>query len=195
MILTRRIPPQLELCSYRGTPDKKIMISPNSLFEDGMENVFVRKPILLGRFRMPESMHPREGDAAPIEREKRCCKRVPVQVSVFCRSNQGEDELFWSAQVVDISRGGMQLFSRRKFDPTTIVRICISEDSGISSEFLEAVVVRAQQSPEEGWILGCTLVKDLSEAELQIWLQRNCMNSNGEHQPGPGSQKLRARST
>jgi len=72
--------------------------------------------------------------------------------------------------------------SRRKFEPTTVIRIGLAEESGISSELIEAVVMRAQQSPEEEWTMGCALIRDFTEAELANWIERNGMNSDeGQH--------------
>jgi hypothetical protein len=125
---------------------------------------------------MFDSQRPQADDSAPRE-ERRSCHRVPVQVAVFCRNNHGEDQLYWSGQIIDISCGGMQLLSRRKFEPTTLIRVCLAEEAGFSSESIEAVVIRAYQSSEEEWIMGCTLVRDFNEAELANWIERNCMNS------------------
>jgi hypothetical protein len=111
---------------------------------------------------------------SPLTKERRSWNRVPIRLAVFCRNNEGEDELYWSAQVVDISCGGMQLLSRRKFEPTTLIRIGKAEDSGISSEFLEAVVIRVHESAREEWTLGCALIQELTEAELLAWIEKNC---------------------
>jgi len=130
---------------------------------------------------MFDAQRPQTNGSAPIE-ERRSCNRVPVQVAVFCRNSHGDDQLYWSAEIIDISRGGMQLLSRRKFEPTTVIRIGLAEESGISSELIEAVVMRAQQSPEEEWTMGCALITDFTEAELANWIERNCMNSDqGQH--------------
>ena len=59
----------------------------------------------------------------PVKKERRSWNRVPVQVGVFCQNVQGEDELCWSARVVDISRAGMKLLSPHRFDPNTTIRI------------------------------------------------------------------------
>jgi hypothetical protein len=185
---------ELKLSNHRGNPDKTFMNSPNTLSDERMDNVsIVRKPNLTWGVLMPESKNPKDGDGPPTE-EKRSSIRVPVQVAVFCRNNQGEDELYWSAQVVDISRGGMQLVSRRKFEPTTLIRVCMSEESGISSEFLEAVVMRAQKSPDDEWTLGCALVRDLSEADLRAWIERNSTNLNTSHRRNgaPTNQNVRS---
>ena len=129
---------------------------------------------------MFDSQRPQADDSA-IE-ERRSSHRVPVRVAAFCRNNHVEGHLYWSAQIIDISQGGLQLLSRRKFEPTTLVRIRLTEESGISSEFLEAVVIRAQQSPEEEWTMGCAFVRDLSEAELANWIERTYMDPDeGQH--------------
>jgi len=122
---------------------------------------------------MPSPHRPQVVDP-PLNKERRSWNRVPVQVSVFCRNHQGEDELYWSAQVVDISRTGMQLLSRRRFEPTTLLHIGKAEASGISSEFLEAVVIRVHPSPREEWTLGCAFMKDMTEEELRAWIEKNC---------------------
>ena len=114
---------------------------------------------------------------SPAQKERRSWDRIPVQVGVFCQNTQGEDELAWSARVTDISRGGMKLLSPHKFDPNTMIRIGKAEEAADSSEFLEALVVRAQRSPGEQWTLGCALIKELNEAELLAWINRNCGSS------------------
>jgi PilZ domain len=108
----------------------------------------------------------------PVKKERRSWNRVPVRVRVFCQNTQGEDELCWSACVMDISRAGMKLLSPHKFEPTTVIRIGHADRA--EWEVLEALVVRAHRSPGENWTLGCVLTKELSEAELLAWIERNC---------------------
>lgn len=109
----------------------------------------------------------------PPKKERRSWNRVPVEVGVFCQNVQGEDELCWSARVVDVSRGGMKLLSPHRFDPNTTIRIGKAEGPEESSDFLEALVVRAQHMPGGKWTLGCALIKELSEAELKAWIKEN----------------------
>jgi hypothetical protein len=110
----------------------------------------------------------------PPKKERRSWNRVPVQVGVFCQNVQGEDELCWSARVMDISRGGMRLLSPHRFDPNTTIRIGKADGPEETSEFLEALVVRAQHQTGGKWTLGCALIKELSEAELLAWIKENC---------------------
>jgi hypothetical protein len=122
---------------------------------------------------MADSQRPQANDSAP-KKERRSWNRVPVQVTVFCRNTQGEDELYWSARIMDISRGGIKLLSPQKFQPTTLLRIGKDENGDQLSEYLDAVVVRAHHSPGENWTIGCALSKEMSEAELQAWIEKNC---------------------
>jgi len=109
----------------------------------------------------------------PVKKERRSCTRIPVQVAVFCQQTRGEDELCWSARLMEISRGGVKLLSAHKFEPSTVIRISKAYGMESSSEFLEASVVRAHRSPGEKWTLGCALVRQMSEEELAAWTHRN----------------------
>jgi len=106
------------------------------------------------------------------KKERRSWDRVPIQVLVFCQNVRGEDELCWSAHVMDISRGGMKLLSPHKFDPTTLIRIGKADGGEESFRLLQAVVVWAHGSPREKWTLGCALTMELSEAELLTWIDK-----------------------
>jgi hypothetical protein len=106
----------------------------------------------------------------PVRKERRSWNRVPVQIVVFCQNVQGEDELYWSARVTDMSGGGIGLLSPHKFEPATIIRIAKADGADESSRLLQAKVVRACRSPGEKWTLGCALTKELSEAELLAWI-------------------------
>src|SRR2546428_714402 len=98
----------------------------------------------------------------PPKLERRSWERILTLVRVFCKKHQGKDEPFWSALVVDISRGGLKLLSPHKFDPTTFISI-EKGDEPESAQSLEALVVRAQPALGGGWCLGCALTKELQE--------------------------------
>jgi len=105
----------------------------------------------------------------PAKQERRSWDRLPVQVGVFCQNAQGQDELWWSARVMDISRGGMKLFSLHQFEPPTVIRISEADEAEELAAFMEALVVRTQLSPGAKWTLGCALTKELSQEELLTW--------------------------
>jgi c-di-GMP-binding flagellar brake protein YcgR len=109
----------------------------------------------------------------PVKKERRSWDRLPVQIQVYCQNVQGEDEMCWSARVMDISRGGIGLLSLHKFEPSTIIRISKADGAEESSRLVQAMVVRAQRSAGEKWTLGCAFIKELSEAEMLAWIERN----------------------
>ena len=110
----------------------------------------------------------------PAKKERRSWNRIPVQIDVFCQKTLGEDELCWSARVMEVSCGGIKLLSPQKFEPRTAIRISRAYGADSSTEFLEAIVVRAYRLPGEKWTLGCSLAREFSEAELLAWMDRNC---------------------
>ena len=109
----------------------------------------------------------------PAQKERRSWDRIPVQISVFCQNVQGQDELCWSARVMDISRGGMKLLSPHKFEPTTVIQIGRADGFEESSRLLQASIAWAHRPPGEKWSLGCSLTEELSEAELLAWIGKN----------------------
>ena len=106
----------------------------------------------------------------PNGKERRSWKRFSIQVEVLCRETQDNEALSWPAQVVDISRSGLQLLSSHKFEPTTVIRIGKRDGAQELSQFLEALVIRVRRSPEEKWTLGCSFFRQLDEAELLGWI-------------------------
>src|SRR5260370_36080407 len=89
----------------------------------------------------------------PPRPERRSWERIPTLIRVLWQKNQGKDELSWSAHVVDISRGGLQVLSPHKFDLTTVISV-EKEDEQESTQFLVALGVRAQPAPKGGWRVG-----------------------------------------
>jgi len=110
----------------------------------------------------------------PVKKERRSWNRIPVEVAVFCQKTLGEDEVCWSARVMEISCGGIKLLSPQKFEPRTVIRISRAQGTENSPEFLEAIVVRAHRLPGQKWTLGCALAREFSEAEMHAWIDRNC---------------------
>src|SRR5262245_26693072 len=86
-------------------------------------------------------------------REKRACPRFPSHVKTYRQSIKGEDVLFWSVQVAELSRQGAKVITHRQFEPGTVLRIgLIHEKAGV----LMARAIRVSPGPEDDWIIGCT---------------------------------------
>jgi hypothetical protein len=119
---------------------------------------------LLKQFEMPNFLSPgllpQNNSPKP---NRRAWERFPTKVEVFCQKARGEDELQWSAHVMDISRGGLKLLIPHKFEPATVLRIARSDWEEKDSRVHKAVVVRASRESVGKWCLGCAFVEVLSE--------------------------------
>ena len=79
----------------------------------------------------------------------------------------GSEQLAWSAQIQDISRGGVNLLGNHAFDPGTILKIELPLTDQVVPATILARVVHASAKPNGVWALGCAFVKELREEELQ----------------------------
>jgi hypothetical protein len=84
----------------------------------------------------------------------------------------GSEQVSWSAQIQDISRGGVNLLGNHPFDPGTVLKIDLPllSDAVIPATIL-AKVVHASAKPNGVWALGCAFIKELREEELQAILK------------------------
>src|SRR6266436_9279271 len=84
----------------------------------------------------------------------------------------GSEQVAWSAQIQDISRGGVSLLGNQSFDPGTVLKIDLPllSDAVIPATIL-AKVVHASAKPNGVWALGCAFIKELREEELQALLK------------------------
>jgi hypothetical protein len=83
----------------------------------------------------------------------------------------GVDERGWSAQIQDISRGGLNLLVNRSFEPGSLLKVEVPSSDNVVPSTLIARVIRAVSKPDNKWALGCAFVKEISEADLKIFLQ------------------------
>ncbi len=83
----------------------------------------------------------------------------------------GSEQVSWSAQIQDISRGGVSLLGNQSFDPGTVLKIDLPNSDQVVPVTVLARVVHANAKPNGVWALGCAFVKDLREEELQALLQ------------------------
>ena len=83
-----------------------------------------------------------------------------------CHSDRGADEISWSARVLDISRGGVNLQLNRHFEPGAILAIELPLGPDKIRQILQVKVVRAQMLSPGKWSLGCTFEKVLGEKDF-----------------------------
>ena len=79
----------------------------------------------------------------------------------------GSEQVSWSAQVQDISRGGVSLLGNHPFDPGTVLKIDLPLTDAVIPATILAKVVHASAKPNGVWALGCAFIKELREQELQ----------------------------
>jgi hypothetical protein len=104
----------------------------------------------------------------PGKKEHRAWPRYAGRFKTYCQSIKEDDELLWSVEIKDLSRQGLRLLSHRRFEPGTILRIgLIHENAGL----LVARAVRATQTPEGDWSIGCSFPKKLNDEEVRAWLE------------------------
>jgi len=83
----------------------------------------------------------------------------------------GSEEVTWSAQIQDVSRGGVSLLGNHPFDPGTVLKIDLPLADHVIPSTLLAKVVHSNAKPNGVWALGCAFIKELSEEELRALLR------------------------
>jgi hypothetical protein len=97
-----------------------------------------------------------------------CERRLLVRH--FCEIGALVDS--WPANIENISRGGLKVVIGRRFEVGTIlkVEVALSDEDHFSMHL--AKVVRIEQEPNGSWSLGCAFDQEISEDELQEFLNR-----------------------
>jgi hypothetical protein len=105
--------------------------------------------------------------------DRRAWVRFPKNEEIWCHpvSSSVKENLdtAWMGRVRDISRTGIGLSLRQRFDPGTALIIELSHRPKV----LRHLFVHVAHATEETgrWIIGCTFDCPLSAEELEIFLQ------------------------
>jgi serine/threonine protein kinase len=99
--------------------------------------------------------------------ERRGATRYTSCLCGLCQPEDGDDQFRWSARVQDVSTTGIALFTNRRFEPGTLLRIELGATSDSPSRTLHGRVVRFQSSGPKKWLVGCALAQPLDEKELR----------------------------
>jgi PilZ domain len=107
--------------------------------------------------------------------ERRAWVRFPKNEPMWCDpvrpSAKHELDTAWMGKVRDISRTGIGLSLRKRFEPGAVLLIELSESPKLLRN-LEVRVVHATPDKKGRWIIGCTFARPLSAEEMQIFLPR-----------------------
>ena len=109
---------------------------------------------------------------SPVQRpsvECRLYERKPCAVPTSCQPASVSEmhESRWSATIVDMSQGGVRIVLKRRFEKGTALAVELpgTETRKPSVVFVKVIHLKSQGNGE--WALGCKLISELSEEELQ----------------------------
>jgi hypothetical protein len=102
--------------------------------------------------------------------ERRAWVRYPCDVEGSCQALMAARGLQWVAKVRNLSRGGMALTLRRRFEMGTLLAIEVQGRSAKSPSTLMGRVAHVTAMSDGTWLLGCAFSSELSEQELQALL-------------------------
>lgn len=102
--------------------------------------------------------------------ERRAWVRYPCERESLCQPyTQEKDELWWPAELRDLSAGGASLRLSRRFEPGTILSLAWA--AGAESPARQLLLrVRHATRDDRTWIIGCEFLGQLSEEDLAALL-------------------------
>ncbi|MGH7173568.1 MAG: PilZ domain-containing protein [Gemmataceae bacterium] len=98
--------------------------------------------------------------------ERRVCLRYAASLNVRCDEVSGEADAGVLAVICDISRGGIQLISPRRFEPGILISVGLPATRRGEGLAVLACVVRAQPHGDSEWKMGCRFSSELNEQQL-----------------------------
>jgi PilZ domain len=121
----------------------------------------------------PISFHDADLEA-PRTTERRAWVRFPKNDAIWCEPvrplAKRELDTAWMGRLRNISRNGIGLSLKKRFEPGTPLLIELSESPRVSRH-LAAHVVHATPDKNGRWIIGCRFDCPLSLEEMQIFVQ------------------------
>jgi c-di-GMP-binding flagellar brake protein YcgR len=111
--------------------------------------------------------HDPAGNAEPaLNPERRVWVRFPARTGAQVRPAAPEGSILIDAKVLDVSLGGVKLVVDRRLEPGSLISLELPGDDPTAVSVL-ACVVRAEEQPNEKWVLGCNFSRELGAADLQ----------------------------
>jgi hypothetical protein len=121
---------------------------------------------------MPEKLvsPPSKDSSDTSDVECRVYERHTCELRGHCQptASRGESaEPRWSATIIDISRGGIRLRLRRRFERGAILAFELKGANATQSCTAVAKVIHVRAQGEGAWIMGCKFCNQLGDEELQ----------------------------
>ncbi len=100
---------------------------------------------------------------------RRVWVRQALQVKVRCGEANDEADAGVYGLLRDVSRGGIQIVSPRRFDSGALINIQIASREQADSMSVLACVVRAQPHGDSEWAMGCRFSRELDDQQLAFF--------------------------
>lgn len=98
--------------------------------------------------------------------ERRVWLRYAASLNVRCGEVNEQGESGVLAVVCNISRGGVQLISPRRFEPGTMISVELPSSRREEGMAVLACVVRARPHGDSEWTMGCRFSSELDASQL-----------------------------
>jgi hypothetical protein len=99
---------------------------------------------------------------------------------------RNDRDLHWPATLRDLSVKGVGLIVGRRFEPGAGLAIELPETPTRSADTLLARVIHATALPDRKWLLGCSLISELSTDELESIVGLDGPAQQAARVPGSG---------
>jgi hypothetical protein len=99
--------------------------------------------------------------------ERRQWIRYPSSLAVQIRPFGARDDRTWLGKLQDVSFVGIGLISELPVEPGAVLEMRPQSRAWTAALKLTVRVRKAVELPEGGWLLGCTLVRQLTDQELE----------------------------
>jgi hypothetical protein len=99
--------------------------------------------------------------------ERRAWVRYPRRLLTLWGLFGSRQEDSWMAELRDVSQTGLGLVVNRSFPPATVLTVRLQTSNHLYSRTMLVRVKHSVPQPDGGWLVGCTFVVKLKEAELR----------------------------
>jgi len=99
--------------------------------------------------------------------DRRVWGRFPADLEVSFHPAGVVGEAPMSAKVKDISKGGINLLVKRKFDTGDLLSIELPKSGDPAMHSVLGCIVRVLPEGDDAWAVGCVFSRELSEEDLQ----------------------------
>jgi hypothetical protein len=109
----------------------------------------------------------------PVDKDRRASARYPcalVNFSTEVSTGVKAESEHWAATIVDISVEGVALLLRRPFEPGTVLTLALRDERFKVEQALQVRVAHLKPRSRSEWLVGCSVERPLTEAELRALL-------------------------